>query len=139
MKTILTLIIISPLISFSQVKIGASLSVGLSNKSAVGEMAIISQYRNFTFTPVSFKVHSKMSRPDVPVIIEQRAGYRIGIVEPYIGCGVHLAGQDNKKEYKQYTGLKPALGVILHFGRIILTGSKSGEVYSVMVGIFGGG
>ena len=137
MKTILTLIILSPLISFAQIKIGASLSAGLSNKSAVGEMAIATNYHNLYFYPISFKIHSKMSRPDMPVIIESRAGYKLAFVEPYIGYGYHMAGQDNKPQYKQYTGLKPACGIILHRGRIILTGSKSGEVYSVMVGIFG--
>lgn len=118
---------------------GAGFSAGYSpaKQSAVGE--IYAAYKlsdHFIVYPVSFKFHSKVKLPDVPVIIEPRIGYRIYNTEIYGGIGYHAAGQDGKAEYYRYRGFRPGAGIIQHLGRtFILTAAVSGDIYTFTAGV----
>lgn len=144
MKYIIALFMMVPLIGTAQdscrATVGAGYSIGYSpaKQSPLFELYIAAKLtNNIILYPVSFKVHTKMNNPSVPVIIEPRIGYKFGGTEIYGGYGYHFAGQDGKTEYRKYRGFRPGAGIIQHFGRIfIATLAVSGEVYTGTIGVF---
>lgn len=128
--------VILPFFAHSQLKIG--MTAGISSKQcAVGELySSVPLSKKVLLYPLAIKIHSRMQDPCTPVIYESRIGYKIKHFELYSGIGYHFAGMDNKQEYKQYQGLKPAAGVIWHvWKRVIITCAVSGNVYTFQAGV----
>lgn len=135
MKPLLTFLIL-PFLAHSQLKIG--MTAGISSKNcAVGELySSVPLSKKVLLYPLAIKIHSRMQDPCTPVIYEARAGYKIKPFEFYSGIGYHFAGMDNRKEFEQYQGLKPAAGIIWHvWKRVIVSGAVSGNVYTLQFGL----
>ncbi len=138
MKKLLLLLI--PFASLAQNKsaLGLGLTAGYSSKqSAAAEMYFSIPINKLIVYPFSMKVHSKLSDPTMPVIIEPRIGYKINSFEVYGGYGYHFAGQDSRAEFDKYKGFRPGAGIIFHFKKIIITTAMSGNIWTIQAGLFG--
>lgn len=135
--------------TYSQ-RVGAFSAGYASNKYLVGHLGIGAAKGNFNAT-INLSAFA-INKRDVPAIFDLRLGYTIKGFEIFAGPAYHYAGENIAKDEKDPTsqyaaycketyktnpnnGIRPAFGLIRHFGVFSLGFYGSGSIYSFQIGL----
>lgn len=87
--------------------------------------------------PVALKIMGSPSMRRNPKIYEPRIGFKYQRIETYLGYGYNAGMYTDPKGKEQFTGWKPAAGVILHpYGDLVVSAGLSGSIKTIGAGIF---